>query len=243
MGAEERQGTDRPAAEAPHRRILVLANETCAGRALFDEIAYRAGAGGAEVRIVAPALTSRLRYWVSDEDRGIAEAQERLAATLERCVAAGIAARGEVGDPDPLQALDDAMRTYAPDEVVIATHPPGRSNWLEAGLVGQARARFPETPITHVVVDLEHETATLQPPEAEPPPRREHSRRDVILIALVGVLTIVATFGTITFYALDVAGWVLITWVIAVDFGTKLVAMWLVWMLFQRRARADRLNF
>ena len=65
----------------------------------------------------------------------------------------------------------------------------------------------------------------------------------MILIAIVGFLTIVATFWTITFYALDVASWVLIIWVLVVDFGTKLFAMGLLWTLFQRRARSDRLDF
>ena len=56
--------------------------------------------------------------------------------------AAGIDARGEVGDGDPLQAIEDALRTFAPDELVISTHPEGRSNWLERGVVERARERF-----------------------------------------------------------------------------------------------------
>ena len=68
----------------------------------------------------------------------------------------GIEARGEVGDSDPLQAIEDAMRTFGPDEIVISTHPEGRSNWLERGVVTGARERF-TVPVTHVVVDLEAE--------------------------------------------------------------------------------------
>ena len=49
--------------------------------------------------------------------------------------AAGLDARGEVGDGDPLQAIEDALRTFAPDELVISTHPEGRSNWLERDVV------------------------------------------------------------------------------------------------------------
>ena len=69
---------------------------------------------------------------------------------------AGIEARGEVGDGDPLQAIEDALRTFGADEVIISTHPEGRSNWLERGVVTGARDRF-ALPITHVVVDLEAE--------------------------------------------------------------------------------------
>ena len=65
--------------------------------------------------------------------------------------AAGIEARGEIGDGDPLQAVEDALRTFAPDEIVISTHPVGLSNWLEHGVVDAARLRF-DVPITHVIV-------------------------------------------------------------------------------------------
>src|SRR5262249_18010009 len=63
-------------------------------------------------------------------------------------------ATGEVGDSDPVQAIADAIRTFAPDEIVISTHPEGRSNWLERGVVDGAKERF-DLPVTHVVVDLE----------------------------------------------------------------------------------------
>jgi GABA permease len=67
---------------------------------------------------------------------------------------AGISARGEVGDADPVQSIEDALRTFGPDEVIISTHPEGRSHWLERGVVETARERF-AVPITHVVVDTE----------------------------------------------------------------------------------------
>ena len=69
---------------------------------------------------------------------------------------AGVEARGEVGDGDPLQAMEDALRTFGADEIVISTHPEGRSNWLERRVVEHARERF-AVPIHHVVVDLEAE--------------------------------------------------------------------------------------
>ena len=70
-------------------------------------------------------------------------------------------ARGEVGDGDPLQAIEDALRTFAPDEIVISTHPAGRSHWLERGVVDGARERY-DIPVVHVVVDL-----AAAPAEAE----------------------------------------------------------------------------
>ena len=56
----------------------------------------------------------------------------------------------------PLQAVEDALRTFGADEIIISTHPEGRSNWLERDVVTKARERF-TVPITHVIVDLENE--------------------------------------------------------------------------------------
>ena len=141
-----------PATQHPHRRLLVISNATCTGAELFREIRERARETDAEVLIVAPARTSRLHDWMSDADEGIAAAQKRLTVSLERCAAAGVPARGALGDANPLQAIDDAMRVFDPDELIIATHPPGRSSWLERDVVTHARERF-AVPVTHVEVD------------------------------------------------------------------------------------------
>jgi hypothetical protein len=149
------------------RRILVIANETCAGRGVVDEVRYRAG-DGAEVVVVAPALAkSRLEHWLSsDAERRRGEATARLEESVRAFEAAGMNARGTLGDADPLQALDDALRVFDPDEVVISTHPPARSNWLERQVVRKARERYP-MPITHVVVDLVHESMESDGPGRE----------------------------------------------------------------------------
>ena len=141
----------------PHtrKRILVVANETVAGRALRSEIVNRAAAG-ADVLVVCPALNSPLRHWASDEDRARAEAHARLEESLGALAEEGVEARGEVGDSDPLQAIDDAMRIFDADELVVSTHPPGRSNWLERDLITVARERY-DLPLADVVVDLEAE--------------------------------------------------------------------------------------
>jgi hypothetical protein len=138
------------------RRILVIANETVGGEALRDRIQERTTGYRTEVLVVSPALNTPLRHWASDEDPARAQAQERLQASLDRLEQMGIQASGEIGDGDPVQAIEDALRTFGADEVIISTHPEGRSHWLERGVVSNARARF-AVPITHVVVDLEAE--------------------------------------------------------------------------------------
>jgi hypothetical protein len=153
---------ERPIRTAPRphapgeRRILVIANETVGGRTLREMIHERSEGVRAEILVVTPALNSPLRHWASDEDDARAAAQERLDASLRQLESAGLRARGEVGDGDPLQAIEDALRTFGADEIILSTHPEGRSHWLERGVVTKARERF-AVPITHVVVDLEAE--------------------------------------------------------------------------------------
>ncbi len=138
------------------RRILVIANETVGGRALLEKIRGRSEGRRTEVLVVTPALNTPLRHFVSDVDEARRQARERLDSSLARLREAGIEASGEVGDGDPLQAIEDGLRTFGADEVIISTHPEGRSHWLERGVVSGARERF-EVPIEHVVVDLEAE--------------------------------------------------------------------------------------
>jgi nucleotide-binding universal stress UspA family protein len=146
--------TPVPVEHAPgERRILVVANETVGGEALRDCIRQKTEGARGSVLVVSPALNSRLKHWVSDEDPARAEAQARLDASLARLRDAGLDARGEVGDSDPLQAIEDALRTFGADELIISTHPEGRSHWLERRVVETARERF-AVPVTHVVVDL-----------------------------------------------------------------------------------------
>lgn len=131
-------------------RILVIANRTCPCPSLVDEVARRIGSGQGDVLIVAPALNSRLRHWVSDVDEAVARAHDRVDLALAGLHERGIDARGEVGDANPLLAIADALADFPATEIVIATHPPGQSNWLEHGLIERAVSRF-DLPITHLV--------------------------------------------------------------------------------------------
>jgi GABA permease len=161
----ERTSSIRQADHGNERRILVVANETVLGRSLRECILEKSAGQRAEVRVVSPALNSPLRHWASDEDGARASAQGRLDASTAHLRDAGFEASGEIGDADPLQALEDALRTFGPDEVIISTHPVGRSHWLERGIVDAARARF-DVPITHVIVDLENEQEDVQEDQA-----------------------------------------------------------------------------
>jgi hypothetical protein len=132
-------------------RILVVANETVASATLHEVLeGYTSIAP--DVLVLAPALNSRLRHWLSDDDRARREAAARLAACLDALEADGIAAEGVVGDADPIQAIDDTLRVFPAAEIVIATHPESRSNWLARDVVARACTAF-GLPVVHVVVD------------------------------------------------------------------------------------------
>jgi hypothetical protein len=141
-------------------RVLVMANQTVGGRALLEAIKNRCKGRDSEILVVVPALTSSpLEHWASDVDGAIAEARQRMEDSLRAMEAAGLVARGEVGDHhEPNAALEDALRFFAADEVIISTHPPHKSRWLERGVVERARREVP-LPVTHVVVDLDAEAA------------------------------------------------------------------------------------
>jgi hypothetical protein len=147
-------GDDRRDVSAAARRILVISNETAEGSVLHEAIRFRARNVEGEVLVVAPALNSRLRHWTSDTDDARGTALRRLERCLTRLAAAGVRARGQVGDGDPMQALADALEVFPADEIIIATHPEARSDWLAHDLVDRARLRF-DAPVLHIVVDLE----------------------------------------------------------------------------------------
>jgi hypothetical protein len=141
------------AAATGSRRILLVANETVGAPAVRDRIKDLVGAGHAEVFVVAPALaSSAFKHVAGDVDEAIAAARSRLEASVEALRASGLEAAGTIGDSDPNLAMEDALRRFPADEVVIATHPPERSKWLELDVIEKARREIPQ-PVTHVIVD------------------------------------------------------------------------------------------
>jgi serine/threonine protein kinase len=143
----------------PAGQVVVIARQLAnALAAAHDRGVVHADVTPSNVLVVSPALNSPLKHWTSDEDQARATAEDRLRRSVAELERLGINARGEVGDADPLQAIEDALRTFGADVIVISTHPEGRSNWLERGVVTSARERF-AVPITHVVVDLDAEAA------------------------------------------------------------------------------------
>jgi GABA permease len=139
-------------------RLLVVANQTLGGREMRDQVVARVPRP--ELRIVAPILCSRAHYAMSDIDVEMRLARERLDDSLTWARAQGFEASGEVCPDGPLVAIEDQLRRFAADEILISTHPPERSNWLEAGVVERARDEL-DLPVTHVIVDLTRAQAVV----------------------------------------------------------------------------------
>jgi hypothetical protein len=132
------------------RHILVVADENLETGALLDALRFRTRKErDVDVLVVAPALNSRLRYWLSDDDQARRIAAERLTRLLDGLRDAGFAAEGLVADADPLRAIDDALALFPADEIVVAVQPRGGSHWLARDLVRRARVRYRQ-PVVHV---------------------------------------------------------------------------------------------
>ena len=152
-----------------NRRILVVANGIVEGNAFRQATGLRSNDGRhAEVLVIAPALNSRLRHWLSDEDGARGRANVRLTATLESLCAAGIDADGRVGDADPLQAIADALVEFRPEEIVITTQPDQRSNWATHDLFGHVRRRFAQSVVQIVTEPGEDAKTGLVPRTLRP---------------------------------------------------------------------------
>ena len=121
------------------KRILVVANETVAGKPLIDAVKRRAEGDEVQVHVISPQNQPKHGYVVYDEHMRDA-AENRLEMTLALLREAGIEADGEVMDPDPYSAVMDALGEQDYDEIIVSTHPETRSGWLRQGLVDRARS-------------------------------------------------------------------------------------------------------
>src|SRR5919107_4546521 len=132
------------------KKILALVAEPISADVLRSAVGPEA-ADDAEVLVVAPALNSKKRFFLADPDPAIERADAVQEETVERLDEEVIDAAGDTGEEDPMLALQDALTTFEADEVVLFTHPGGKQNWLEEGLVDEAKGRF-DVPIRHLVV-------------------------------------------------------------------------------------------
>jgi len=136
--------------------ILVVANETIAGRRLLDAIRQRVKIhGSVNVRLIVPQSRPRRGSVIYAEAVRDA-AQVRLDLALSFLTDEGIEASGEVGDPDPFDAALDAIGDHVPDEIIISTLPVTASSWMRRDLVDRV-AEASGLSVQHVVSDIDAE--------------------------------------------------------------------------------------
>jgi hypothetical protein len=131
------------------RRYLVVANQTLADEPLLSRIRELARAAPSTFHVVVPATPPRDHVWTEGEAR--ATARSRLDSALARFAGLGGDIQGEVGDADPMLAIEDALRERGPfDEIVISTLPSGLSKWLKIDLPHRVEAAF-GLRVSHVI--------------------------------------------------------------------------------------------
>jgi hypothetical protein len=135
------------------RRYLVVANQTLGGAHLMGKVRETLAAGPCVFYILVPATPpGHFATWTEGEALGVA--QERLDAALTRFKELSAEADGEIGDPNPLQAISDALRERTFDEIILSTLPSGASRWLKQDLPHRVERTF-AIPVTHVVGEVE----------------------------------------------------------------------------------------
>ena len=132
------------------RRLLVVATASVPAADLRTSVRAHAGED-AEMLVVAPASgISRLDWLTNAEDDARTDAAERADELAEATPTDDVESR--VGDSDPVKAIEDALRTFPADEVILVTLPDEDGAWLEKGSAETAFNRF-SLPVTHLVVE------------------------------------------------------------------------------------------
>lgn len=132
-------------------RYLVVANKTLGAEHLMAQVRACMADGPCSFHIVVP-LAHPMGSWTEGQAR--VAATEHLEAGLARFRAAGAEVTGEVGDPSPILATNDALIAGTYDAIILSTLPPGVSRWLKKDLLHRMESRFP-LPVMHVTGTLE----------------------------------------------------------------------------------------
>lgn len=104
-------------------KVLVLTSEPITAQQLRDALGSDGDPSDAEVMVVAPALADNaLKFWMSDADEAIARAEQVRRESVERLGQAGVSASGDTGEADPYTAIEDALKTFDADRIVLFTH-------------------------------------------------------------------------------------------------------------------------
>jgi hypothetical protein len=122
-------------------KVLVIATEPISAGRL--RTALGVGTDDAEIMVVAPALArSALRFWLSDADQAIPRAELVQRKTTEGLDDAGLDARGDTGESDPIKAVEDVLVTFAAERILIFTRPSSEQRHGEGIDADELQRRF-----------------------------------------------------------------------------------------------------
>jgi len=135
------------------RRVIAILTDNLHGSEPVEQILANSDSEGVDLRVVVPATEANaLRHTLGDIDEPKHEAEERLERALRTLRDKGIEVSGEVGDPDPVQAAQDALLKAPADEVLIFEHCEEQSKWYEEGLLEKAQEGI-EPPLRVISVE------------------------------------------------------------------------------------------
>jgi hypothetical protein len=129
------------------RRLLVATGVAAADVDQLPPLVRHLLDASSDVLVITPILPGRLEWLVSDTDRARHQADERLGAVLGQLEELDVPAEGQVGDETPLTAIDDAVRSFQPNHILLALRSGADAGWQERGLLDQLRGRY-RIPIT-----------------------------------------------------------------------------------------------
>jgi hypothetical protein len=191
-------------------RLLILATSSHISEPVRREIDRRARGRPTRTMVVVPALAgSRFEQATGDVDDAIGHAEEERGPVADEAQQAGakLVTEPRIGDSDPILAIEDALREFPAQEILIVTRPAEDAAWMEEDLFDRARKRF-RLPIAHFVVDPDgHQILDAERAEAEPAGPDDAEIRDrsqnlppFSIRDLIGV--VVAVVGTIVLIVL-----------------------------------------
>lgn len=103
-------------------RLLVLTSEPITTERIREALGTDIEPSDAEVMVVAPAYAeSGLRFWMSDADEAISKADAVRRETVQELGKEGVSAAGDTGEGDPHTAIEDALKTFDADRIVVFT--------------------------------------------------------------------------------------------------------------------------
>ena len=152
-------------------RCLIVANRTLLGARLREELRKRIEAGPSSFYVLVPdtsaadyqmvpaasgVLPPSLAWWATNyrgpatDEEASAQARQRLSQMLAGLAALSVAVEGDLGSPQPLEAMEKVLIDHQFDEIIVAMLPRRVSRWLRADLPHRAERRF-GLPVTTII--------------------------------------------------------------------------------------------